>query len=247
MYGCLTDQAGIEGGLSVHGAAPNARANLVAELNAAQESVASGLYITWQPHPSAHLGPSAADEIKDGTGQCCRVGSASSCMCGHALSDHQPVNPRSAGYIKPPKCTCVGFNYAPAFPEECGQWWLARRGNFDISTWRKRVRDKPQEYACIGCEISLAEHETIFESTQRRGSRGGMVGADYLPLQQDNGGDSLRRAALAGPATQPPRNPTRTGINDPVRRNPPQIAAPPRTRDTDSAGDHAFGPASKRK
>ncbi|KAJ1433676.1 hypothetical protein B484DRAFT_298291, partial [Ochromonadaceae sp. CCMP2298] len=119
--------------------------------------------------------------------QCCRVGSASSCMCGHALSEHQPVaNTRSSGYIKPPRCTrcrtCVGFNYAPSFPEECGQWWLARRGNFDISSWRSRVREKPQEYCCIGCEISLADHETVFESTQRRGSRGGGVGDAYLPL-----------------------------------------------------------------
>jgi hypothetical protein len=130
--------------ISVHGAAPNARLNLQSERSAAAESIQTGTYISWVPHPSCVLGPSAADEIKTGTGQCCRVGSASVCMCGHALSAHKPLLKLKSGYNKPPACAsckrCVGFEYAPQFPEECGQWWLSRRRDFNLAEWRRVSR-----------------------------------------------------------------------------------------------------------
>ena len=66
----------------------------------------------------------------------------SSCLCGHKLSDHKAVNPRSKGFIIPPKCSkkgcsCFHFNYAPERPEETGQWWLPRRKDFDVKSWQK--------------------------------------------------------------------------------------------------------------
>jgi hypothetical protein len=136
-----TDVAGIAGAIAVHGPAPNARLNLQLETQAAEESLQTGLYISWVPHPSCILGPSAADETKNGTGQCCRVGSHSFCRCGHQLSSHRPLGKIKAGYNKPPACStckrCPGFEYSPHFPEECGQWWLSRRKDFVLSDWRK--------------------------------------------------------------------------------------------------------------
>jgi hypothetical protein len=136
-----TDVAGIAGAIAIHGPAPNARLNLQLETQAAEESLQTGLYISWVPHPSCILGSSAADEIKNGTGQCCRVGSHSFCRCGHQLSAHKPLGKIKVGYNKPPSCgtckRCPGFEYSPHFPEECGQWWLSRRKDFVLSDWRK--------------------------------------------------------------------------------------------------------------
>ena len=108
---------------------------------AAQESLESGIYITFTPGPSCDLrNSSIADEVKNGTGQCCRIGSQSICACGHPLSAHASIKPKR-GYIKPPSCKscrCSTFAYLPWWPEECGQWWLKRRGGkFDINQWRQ--------------------------------------------------------------------------------------------------------------
>lgn len=46
----------------------------------------------------------------------------------------------------------------------------------------QRVRTNPHEYACIGCEASVADHETVFESRAGRLLRGAAVDADYVPL-----------------------------------------------------------------
>ena len=136
-----TDVKSIRGALAVHGAAPNAKHQLNLERQAAEESHQSGVYVSWVPHPSCILGPSAADELKNGTGQCCRVGSSSVCICGHGLHAHKPILKLKSGYNKPPGCSackrCTGFQYTPQFPEECGQWWLCRRRDFNIIDWRK--------------------------------------------------------------------------------------------------------------
>ena len=77
MLGCPTDIASIERGVALHGAAPNSAAMLNAEVTAARESISTELYIIWSPMPH-----------RNGTGQCCRIGSPSICMCGHALQSH---------------------------------------------------------------------------------------------------------------------------------------------------------------
>lgn len=142
MIGTPTNVNDIREGIVKHGASSSACATLLAETEAANESIASGLYVTWSPHPSSTLGPSAADELRSGAGQCCRVGSTSVCMCGHSLENHKPVVPsKSGGYTKPPTCLkckrCTGYQYVPSRPEECGQWWLSRRGDFNLLDWRK--------------------------------------------------------------------------------------------------------------
>eukprot|EP01034_Spumella_vulgaris_P013431 gene13431-17145_t len=52
------------------------------------------------------------------------------------------------------------------------------------STWwsGERVRLSPQDYVCIGCEVTVAEHETVFESRAGRLLRGAAVDAAYVPL-----------------------------------------------------------------
>jgi hypothetical protein len=111
------------------------------EILAADESIASGLYICWKPSPYATIPASAADEIKSGIGQCCRVGSISLCRCGHTLAEHQSVKKVKRGFIKPPTCAkcrrCPGFTYSPSFPSETGQPWLLRRKVFNIQEWRQ--------------------------------------------------------------------------------------------------------------
>lgn len=142
MIGTPTNVENIAEKIVEHGASSSASITLRAETEAANESIVTGLYVTWSPLPSCTVGPSAADEIRNGTGQCCRVGSNSVCMCGHSLQNHKPVVPsKSGGYTKPPACLkckrCIGYQYVPARPEECGQWWLSRRRDFNLLDWQK--------------------------------------------------------------------------------------------------------------
>ena len=44
------------------------------------------------------------------------------------------------------------------------------------------MRLSPQDYVCIGCEVTVAEHETLFESRAGRLLRGAAVDAAYIPL-----------------------------------------------------------------
>jgi hypothetical protein len=110
------------------------------QILAAEETVSTGLYISWIPHYSCVFTSDVADEIRDGKGQCSRVGSSSVCLCGHLLLHHNPAKvPKSSGYVKPPtckNCRCQGFSYCPTRPEETGQVWLLHRKDFNINTWQ---------------------------------------------------------------------------------------------------------------
>lgn len=138
-----TSREGIEEAHKKHGAAAGGRACMQNEDIAATESIESGLYVTWSPLNINDLPSTASDELKSGTSQCCRVRSAAACLCGHPLFSHVAVPTTSrSSFIKPPKCasgkcTCRGFQYIPDRPEECGQWWLPRRKDFNIADWRK--------------------------------------------------------------------------------------------------------------
>jgi hypothetical protein len=136
------DEREIESAIEKHGVTPGGSYMMKAEAAAANESMNSGLYVTFSPHPSCSFTSAAYDGIKDGTSQCCRIGNKSICTCGHSLLNHQPVKLRS-GYIKPPtclNCRCGGYSYSPARPEECGQWWLPRRKDFILREWQQVMR-----------------------------------------------------------------------------------------------------------
>lgn len=149
MYCSLSNEQQITSAASKHGASSGAREILRAESEAALQSISSGIYVTWQPSPTARIGASAAEGVRDGTSQCCRIGSNSVCVCGHALKDHAaPLNSaatghskKSHGFIRPPRCfqcrRCPGYSYIPFRPEECGQWWLPRRRDFDLKAWQQ--------------------------------------------------------------------------------------------------------------
>jgi hypothetical protein len=106
-------------------------------------------------------------------------------MCGHALSAHAPIGPRT---LRPPSCgacaRCPGFRYAPSRPEEVGQWWLPRRKDFNLKQWQARLRVSPHDYACIGCDRRVSEHSIHIESTRDREARGLSTGAAFLPLTE---------------------------------------------------------------
>eukprot|EP01038_Epipyxis_sp_PR26KG_P006740 gene6740-9235_t len=184
MYQSVTSHSDIEHAISRYGVNPGGSSMIQAEHTVALESISSTLYITWNPHPSCLLTISASDEIRSGLGQCCRIGSSSVCLCGHSLSNHQNVKLKF-GYIKPPACTscrCKAYQYIPSRPEECGQWWLPRRKDFDLVSWRNRIRQNPADYCCIGCNQKVSEHETLFETRDTRLSRGAMIDDAYIPL-----------------------------------------------------------------
>ena len=67
----------------------------------------------------------------------------------------------------------------------------------------------PSEYACIGCDVSVAEHETIFETRVSRLTRGAKVDDDYIPLSDMV---NIRERALS--RNQQPMQP----VNNPIRR-----------------------------
>ena len=115
-------KAEIEAAAHDYGIAPGGRAMVLAELDAADYSIASGVYVVWRTQKT---GESASGVRKDG--QCCRVGPNSRCFCGHSLADHKPIkqgNPQAPACAK---CKCRRFSYVPMRPEECGMWHLPRR------------------------------------------------------------------------------------------------------------------------
>ncbi len=44
------------------------------------------------------------------------------------------------------------------------------------------MRANPDEYACIGCNLKLSDHETLFETRDMRQLRGAAVNEEYIPL-----------------------------------------------------------------
>lgn len=47
----------------------------------------------------------------------------------------------------------------------------------------KRVQAHPEDYACIGCNLKLDDHETVWETRDDRLLRHAAVDTSYLPLE----------------------------------------------------------------
>ena len=190
----------IEAAAHDFGVAPGGRAMILAELDAAETSIATGVYVVWRTNKT---GESAAGVQKDG--QCCRLGPNSRCFCGHSLSEHKAVkqgNPQAPACTK---CKCRRFNYVPMRPEECGMWHLPRRKGFNVHLWRAPCKCKcghdahdpvtlkcngcnncarfEPNYCCIGCDGRGDQHETVFETESERVLAKLPVGEAYKPLQ----------------------------------------------------------------
>ena len=100
-------EAEIEQAAHDYGIAPGGRAMILAELGAADYSIATGVYIGWRTLKS---GESSAGVRKEG--QCCRIGPKSRCFCGHTLGDHKAIkqgNPQAPACAN---CKCRRFSCA---------------------------------------------------------------------------------------------------------------------------------------
>ena len=119
------------------GPAPGAQAMLQWEREAALASLQSGLYVTWRS-PGRAGAPNCAST------DCTRVGPQSRCFCGHDYAQHG--GPHNDGWKKnrmacdAATCACPNFSFMPRRPEECGEWWLVRRKEFDVRTYKAKCK-----------------------------------------------------------------------------------------------------------
>mmetsp|Transcript_26422 Transcript_26422/g.54097 ORF Transcript_26422/g.54097 Transcript_26422/m.54097 type:complete len:378 (+) Transcript_26422:208-1341(+) len=174
MMNVPTSLRGIEEAAADYGPTSAGRLMMQREASAAEQAIASGIYVTWRP-PDDLIGQ-----------QCCaRIGSKSMCLCGHSFGKHREVSKQS---MRPPQCgscaRCPMFRYAPSRPEEVGQWHLPRRKNFDLKAWQQRVRAKPQEYACVGCDSKVSDHVVVVEDEAQRRQAGLSTGGAFMPLAE---------------------------------------------------------------
>ena len=185
MIQATTTEA-IRSAVSQFGVAPGAQAMLNLERIAFEFSTQNGIYITWRPTNSDK--------------ECTRVGPGSKCFCGHLFERHElrkRMNPCS-------ECKCNSFKFVPQRPEEVGEWWLVRRKEFDIRTYRVKCKCNhsheehdpvrlacrtcncysfSSNFLCLVCDKHWEEHETIYENEDERRRSGKTFGQDYMPLE----------------------------------------------------------------
>ena len=195
LAGRPTDEAGLLGALQMAGGpSAESRAMLEKERVAANTATETGVYCTY------------VNSAK-GT-ECFRIGPQHDCFCQHKLSDHGAVGKRGAA-PKCQLCSCGGFRDIPNQPEEIGEGWLSRRANFDINAWSAKCRCShgskshdgtsrgyrcrargcgcmsfESHFACVVCDKSWEDHETIFETRQQRVTTSKPVDDQYQPLSQ---------------------------------------------------------------
>ena len=152
-----------------------------------------GIYVTWK---------SSANKE-----DCFRVGSNSRCFCGHMFPDHDCTLTKKSTKTQCSKCPCKGFSFIPRRPEEVGMDWLPRRKGFNVHQWRPSCKCKhtheehgptagskckacscfsfQSDFACISCDRSWEEHETLYEFEGERASQGKKIGPAYMPLSDN--------------------------------------------------------------
>jgi hypothetical protein len=185
MIQATTTEA-IRAAVSRFGVAPGAQVMLNLERQAFEFSVQNGLYVTWR--------------LPSSNSDCTRVGPGSKCFCGHHFEGH---NLRKR-YNPCGECKCNSFKFIPQRPEEVGEWWLVRRKEFDIRTYRVKCKCNhsheehdpvslsckfctcysfTSNFLCLVCDKHWEEHETIYESEEERRRAGRTFGQEYMPLE----------------------------------------------------------------
>jgi len=183
-----TDKQSIRSAVSQFGPAPGALFLLNLEKEAAEQAIQTGLYIVWR-HPNSQQ-------------DCTRVGPNSKCFCGHLFQNHnisKRTNPCTS-------CHCNRYRFIPQRPEEVGEWWLPRRKEFDIRTYRVKCRCRhtheehdprtescrmcscfrfESNFLCLVCDKHWEEHETLYEDESERRMAGRTTGGDFMPLARD--------------------------------------------------------------
>ncbi|CAD8136860.1 unnamed protein product [Paramecium pentaurelia] len=187
-YMAMNEQQ-VREGVQKYGPAVGARKIIDQEYQHALETLNTGIYITYY--------------CAEQKSECSRIGSTSKCFCGHLFSQHkQQLGKKFNTGCE--KCECKRFQFVPSRPEECGMYWLPRRKDFNILTWRPPCKcnhgcedhlpnyplrcrkcqcsDFDSYFACIACDRRWELHETLFEDESERKALGKKVGQDYLPL-----------------------------------------------------------------
>lgn len=181
-----TNVSAIRAAVNQFGVAPGAQRMLDLEKQASEFSQELGLYITWR--------------IPTSQAECTRVGPGSKCFCGHHFETHnlkKRMNPCN-------DCKCNSFKFIPQRPEEVGEWWLVRRKEFDIRTYRVKCKCShsheehdgvslscricgcfsfSSNFLCLVCDKHWEEHETIYETEDERRRAGLTYGQAYTPLE----------------------------------------------------------------
>lgn len=181
----------IREGLQKYGVAGGARVMMSNEYLHAEEAVQSGIYVTYYC-PSKKM-------------ECFRVGSKNKCFCGHLFAEHNKNIGAKKVNTSCLNCPCKAFKYVPTRPEEVGMWWLPRRKEFDVRTWRAKCKCKHShedhaptrpfrckacgncqdfhcDFACISCDMAWEDHEMLYEFEDERRLEKKPVGKDYYPL-----------------------------------------------------------------
>ncbi len=176
------------------GPAPGAKVMLQNEKRAAEEAIANDLYVTWRSTQGRLRGQ-----------DCTRVGPNSACFCGHAYREHEENISRYSFKCLSAGCNCVQYNYIPTRPEECGEYWLVRRKDFDVRTYKAKCKCKHSHlehdakskqcrargcscfaftsaFLCVACDEHSETHETVWARGAERRAQDRDVGDDYLPL-----------------------------------------------------------------
>ncbi|KAJ4461052.1 hypothetical protein PAPYR_2494 [Paratrimastix pyriformis] len=204
---------GMEEALAQFGPSPGAQAMMTAEREAAEEAIRTGIYGVWR-----YTGP----QPEKGHDFCSRIGPQSRCFCGHTWSDHHQ---RPTDRMRPDTtcqhCSCVGFYFVPTRPEEIGEYWLPRRPEFNVATWRAKCRcghdhmahdpsrhDRPcrqcrccqwdPHYCCVVCNQMGKDHESVWETTAERQAQGYPVGPEFIPLAEAPQIGALSTSRLSG-------------------------------------------------
>jgi hypothetical protein len=117
--------------------------------------------------------------------ECSRLGKFSKCFCGHFFPQHNESLFGKKQNTACKDCPCKRFAFVPTRPEECGMYWLVRRKDFNVNTWRPpckckhtceehspayplRCRKCPcpdfiGNFACLTCDGAWTDHEVLYE------------------------------------------------------------------------------------
>ena len=75
--------------------------------------------------------------------ECFRLGRHSKCFCGHPMDAHNDKYFGKKFDTACQGCPCKKFKFVPTRPEECGMYWLVRRKDFNVNTWRPPCKYSP--------------------------------------------------------------------------------------------------------
>ncbi|KAK7116080.1 protein FAM221B-like isoform X2 [Littorina saxatilis] len=175
------------------------------ETEAAVEAQKTGIYIGWRCPEFKH--------------DCQRVNRKSRCFCDHLLDEHASYNGKSVRVpCKVGGCPCKAYSWIPNRPEDIGEFWFARRRNFDVTKWRAKCKCKHthdfhdpnsrrcrtagcgcghfnSDFLCAACDRHYELHETFFDTEDSRRQQGLPVGQEWLPFAEM---PDLRNIALTG-------------------------------------------------